>query len=202
MARYGSERIRGHGIPEAIEAILIRGSRVEPRVAVLKPLSSAHLDRLRRAVRRRGPDHHDRRRVRLADRAVLSPHRRRAQDAARRRRGRRHVRDVRRARSPRRCSPSSCCCSSGSRAASIPVALASATAALPAPATSWAPARCSRCRRTPRHRARGPSRLRRGRPRSPAWSAAAADRGRLRLRGRLPAAARSTGCGGRRSAAS
>ena len=41
MARYGSERIRGHGIPEAIEAILIRGSRVEPRVAVLKPVSSA-----------------------------------------------------------------------------------------------------------------------------------------------------------------
>ena len=41
MARYGSERIRGHGIPEAIEAILINGSRVEPRVAVLKPLSSA-----------------------------------------------------------------------------------------------------------------------------------------------------------------
>ena len=41
MARYGSERIRGHGIPEAIEAILISGSRVEPRVAVLKPLSSA-----------------------------------------------------------------------------------------------------------------------------------------------------------------
>jgi hypothetical protein len=41
MARYGSERIRGHGIPEAIEAILINGSRVEPRLAVLKPLSSA-----------------------------------------------------------------------------------------------------------------------------------------------------------------
>jgi H+/Cl- antiporter ClcA len=41
MARYGSERIRGHGIPEAIEAILLRGSRVEPRVAILKPLSSA-----------------------------------------------------------------------------------------------------------------------------------------------------------------
>jgi len=41
MARYGSERIRGHGIPEAIEAILINGSRVEPKVAVLKPLSSA-----------------------------------------------------------------------------------------------------------------------------------------------------------------
>src|SRR5256885_4795297 len=41
MARYGSERIRGHGIPEAIEAILMSGSRVEPKVALLKPLSSA-----------------------------------------------------------------------------------------------------------------------------------------------------------------
>jgi H+/Cl- antiporter ClcA len=41
MARYGSERIRGHGIPEAIEAILMNGSRVPPRVALLKPLSSA-----------------------------------------------------------------------------------------------------------------------------------------------------------------
>src|SRR5579872_5036024 len=41
MARYGSERIRGHGIPEAIESILINGSKVEPRLAILKPLSSA-----------------------------------------------------------------------------------------------------------------------------------------------------------------
>ena len=41
MARYGSDRIRGHGIPEAIEAILINGSRVEPKVALLKPVSSA-----------------------------------------------------------------------------------------------------------------------------------------------------------------
>ncbi len=41
MARYGSERIRGHGIPEAIEAILINGSRVEPKVAFLKPVASA-----------------------------------------------------------------------------------------------------------------------------------------------------------------
>jgi H+/Cl- antiporter ClcA/predicted transcriptional regulator len=41
MARYGSERIRGHGIPEAIESILINGSRVEPKVALLKPISSA-----------------------------------------------------------------------------------------------------------------------------------------------------------------
>jgi H+/Cl- antiporter ClcA/CBS domain-containing protein len=41
MARYGSEKIRGHGIPEAIEAILIGGSRIQPKVALLKPLSSA-----------------------------------------------------------------------------------------------------------------------------------------------------------------
>lgn len=41
MARYGSEKIRGHGIPEALEAILIGRSRLEAKVAVLKPLSSA-----------------------------------------------------------------------------------------------------------------------------------------------------------------
>jgi len=41
MARYGSERIRGHGIPEALEAILIGRSRMSAKVAVLKPLSSA-----------------------------------------------------------------------------------------------------------------------------------------------------------------
>ena len=41
MARYGSERIRGHGIPEAMEAILIGRSRMDAKVAILKPLSSA-----------------------------------------------------------------------------------------------------------------------------------------------------------------
>jgi CIC family chloride channel protein len=41
MARFGSEKIRGHGMPEAIEAILTRGSRVDPKVAVLKPVSAA-----------------------------------------------------------------------------------------------------------------------------------------------------------------
>ncbi len=41
MARYGSEKIRGHGMPEAIEAILTGGSRVQPRVALLKPISAA-----------------------------------------------------------------------------------------------------------------------------------------------------------------
>ena len=41
MARYGSDKIRGHGIPEAIEAIMLRGARVEPSIAILKPISAA-----------------------------------------------------------------------------------------------------------------------------------------------------------------
>jgi CIC family chloride channel protein len=41
MAHYGSDKIRGHGIPEAIEATLLRGARVDPKVALLKPLSAA-----------------------------------------------------------------------------------------------------------------------------------------------------------------
>ena len=41
MARFGSEKIRGHGIPEAMEAILIGQSRIQVKVAILKPLSSA-----------------------------------------------------------------------------------------------------------------------------------------------------------------
>ena len=41
MARYGSDKIRGHGIPEALEAILLGRSLMEPNVALLKPISSA-----------------------------------------------------------------------------------------------------------------------------------------------------------------
>ena len=41
MARYGTDRIRGHGIPEAMEAILIGRSRMSAKVAILKPISSA-----------------------------------------------------------------------------------------------------------------------------------------------------------------
>lgn len=41
MARYGSERIRGHGIPEAMETILVGGSKVEPKLTILKPIASA-----------------------------------------------------------------------------------------------------------------------------------------------------------------
>ena len=41
LARFGSEKIRGHGIPEALEAILLGKSLIQARVAVLKPISSA-----------------------------------------------------------------------------------------------------------------------------------------------------------------
>ena len=40
IARYGAEQIRGHGIPEAIEAILFKNSTMSPKVALLKPLAS------------------------------------------------------------------------------------------------------------------------------------------------------------------
>ncbi|AIY41951.1 Chloride channel protein [Collimonas arenae] len=40
IARFGSEKIRGHGIPEAIEAILFGKSKMSAKVAILKPLSS------------------------------------------------------------------------------------------------------------------------------------------------------------------
>lgn len=41
MARYGSEGIRGHGIPEAMEQVLLNKSRISPRMTFLKPLSAA-----------------------------------------------------------------------------------------------------------------------------------------------------------------
>src|SRR6266446_619330 len=41
MAKYGAAKIKGHGIPEAMEAVLINRSRIEPRVAILKPISAA-----------------------------------------------------------------------------------------------------------------------------------------------------------------
>jgi CIC family chloride channel protein len=41
MAKYGSPKIKGHGIPEAMEAVLINRSRIQPRVAILKPISAA-----------------------------------------------------------------------------------------------------------------------------------------------------------------
>jgi CIC family chloride channel protein len=41
MAKYGSSKIKGHGIPEAMEAVLTNRSRIEPQVAILRPISAA-----------------------------------------------------------------------------------------------------------------------------------------------------------------
>src|SRR5580700_7427489 len=41
MAKYGSPKIKGHGIPEAMEAVLTSRSRIEAKVAILKPISAA-----------------------------------------------------------------------------------------------------------------------------------------------------------------
>jgi chloride channel protein, CIC family len=41
MARYGSKAIRGHGIPETMEQVLLNQSRIPPRITILKPLSAA-----------------------------------------------------------------------------------------------------------------------------------------------------------------
>ncbi|HET8940564.1 MAG TPA: chloride channel protein [Rudaea sp.] len=41
MARWGSAAIRGHGIPEAMEQVLLNQSKIAPRITFLKPVSSA-----------------------------------------------------------------------------------------------------------------------------------------------------------------
>src|SRR5207248_3149860 len=41
MIKFGSPKIRGHGIPEAMEAVLVSRSKIEPKVAILKPISAA-----------------------------------------------------------------------------------------------------------------------------------------------------------------
>lgn len=41
MARYGSKAIRGHGIPEAMEKILVDESKIPPLITFLKPFSAA-----------------------------------------------------------------------------------------------------------------------------------------------------------------
>ena len=97
MARYGSERIRGHGIPEAIESILINGSRVQPRLAILKPLSSAISIGSGGPFGAEGPIIMTGGAFGSHDRAVFPSDQRGAQDAAGGRGGGRHVGDLRRA---------------------------------------------------------------------------------------------------------
>ena len=66
MAKYGSEKIKGHGIPEAMEAVLTSRSRIEAKVAILKPLSAAIAIGTGGPFGAEGPDHSDGRSVRIA----------------------------------------------------------------------------------------------------------------------------------------
>ena len=200
MARYGSERIRGHGIPEAIEAILINGSKVEPKVAILKPLSSADFHRHGRPIRRRRTDHHDRRRVRLHDRATVPPHRSTERKTLLVAGAAAGMSATFASPWPRCCSRSNCCCSNGSRAVLIPVALASVDGGRGPPLHSRARTAVPRAAASGFHRPAGllgcvVAGLLAG------VALGAADRGGLRVGGSLPAACPSTGCGGPPSAA-
>ena len=117
MARYGSERIRGHGIPEALEAILIGRSRMSPKVAVLKPLSSAISIGSGGPFGAEGP-------IIMTGGAcgslfaqMFHSDGRRAENAAGGRARPAAWRRLSARRWPRCCWPSNCCCSNGSRAA-------------------------------------------------------------------------------------
>ncbi len=94
LARW-SPIIRGHGIPEAMDAVLTRRSKVAPSTAVAKPRLRRGRHRHRRAVRRRGPDHRHRRRPRLARRPGPPRLGQRAQDPAGLRGRGRHGRHLR-----------------------------------------------------------------------------------------------------------
>ena len=124
MARYGSQAIRGHGIPEAMEQVLTNQSRIPPRMTFLKPLSAAIAIGTGGPFGAEGPIIATGGALGSLIGQLIHDHRRRAQDAARRRRRRRHGRDLRQRRSPRCCSRSSCCCSSTAPRSLIPVALA------------------------------------------------------------------------------
>ncbi len=110
------------GDPHRREPHVAEGGRAEAALV-------GDLDRHRRPVRRRGADHHDRRRLRLAVRAALPPLGSGAEDAARRLAPPLACRRSSPRRWPRCCSRSSCSCSSGSRAASSRWRLAAVAAA-------------------------------------------------------------------------
>jgi H+/Cl- antiporter ClcA len=73
MAFFGSDKIRGHDIPEAIEAILFGKSKMSAKVAVLKPISSGTVIGSGGPFGAEGADHHDGRDDRLVARPWRSP---------------------------------------------------------------------------------------------------------------------------------
>ena len=97
----GALRVGAHSRPRHSRGHRIDPDQRQPRAAAARDAETAilgDLHRLGRTVRSRRTDHHDRRSVRLDDRAVVSPDQRRAEDAAGRGRGGGHVRDLCRAR--------------------------------------------------------------------------------------------------------
>ena len=199
MARYGSEKIRGHGIPEAIEAILIGRSRIQGRVAVLKPLSSAISIGTGGPFGAEGPIIMTGGAMGSLFGATVSSLQRRAQDITGSRGGRRHERHVRnsgcgdpacrgiaavRMEAAQLCARGRCLGGGGG------VAILGVGNRSPIPAAR--PALCFRPSR--------PALVRRLGSRS--WSRiGAADRHGVRERGSVSSVCRSTGCGGQRSAA-
>ena len=71
MARYGSEKIRGHGIPEALEAILLGRSRLDAKVGGVKATLLSDFHRDRRTFWGGRADYHDRRGIRFSFRSVI-----------------------------------------------------------------------------------------------------------------------------------
>ena len=202
MARYGSQAIRGHGIPEAMEQVLLNESRIPRADDVPQAAVGGDRDRHRRPVRRGGPDHRHRRRARLAARASCSTStadERKTLLAAGAAAGMAATFGT--PGVARCCSPSSCCCSSSARARSSPWRWPRATATGVRIALRRAARRRSRCRTL-------------AQPGGAALAcyvvlgaligrglASCVTRAVYAIEDALRAAAASTGCGGRRSAA-
>ena len=120
MARYGSKAIRGHGIPEAMEQVLVNKSRIPARLTFLKPVSAAISIGTGGPFGAEGPI--------IATGAALgslfgqftytTPAERKTLAGGRG--GGRHGGDVRLSRFGRAARPSSCSCSSSERGRSFP----------------------------------------------------------------------------------
>ena len=93
MAKYGTPKIKGHGIPEAMEAVLVNRSRIQPRVAILKPLSAAIAIGTGGPFGAEGPIIQTGGAIGSLDRAATAYHRIRTQGTARQWRGCRNVGD-------------------------------------------------------------------------------------------------------------
>jgi CIC family chloride channel protein len=94
MAKYGTPKIKGHGIPKAMEAVLVNRSRIAPRVAILKPSSAAIAIGTGGPFGAEGPIIQTGGAIGSLGRADTSHHDSRAQSPASLRSRRRHVRHL------------------------------------------------------------------------------------------------------------